>query len=449
MISTNKQETVERVVSGLRLLSEKEINNFIVDGIRPKAVVEVDSEDEVAMLLKSASRESISVIPWGGGTMMGFGNIPRSVDVVVSLKRLNKIVEYSPEDLVVISEAGVTLESLQSLLSKNGQFLPLDPPYSYSTTLGGIVSSNSFGPLRYLYGGVRDLLLGIRVAGTNGALMKFGGKVVKNVAGYDVKKLFVGALGTLGIITQTTFRLYAIPEFEESFLCAFNSLAALSKTTQEVLRTIHSSIGIGLSSIEILDPNFWEMFKQSEGVEEYILAMRVLGITKTGLMKRIDKLEELAKRYNCVYSIVINGDEHLRFWKQVQNHPQVASKFTTRCKISTLMSKVPDVIGAVQNMGKKHNIKYCIVAHPGLGMIHAYFQSNDYNELSNVLMGLRSYVVDIGYGSSLVIEAAPLEIKKMIDVWGPVRKDFMLMKAIKNVFDPMGILSPGRFVGGI
>jgi glycolate oxidase FAD binding subunit len=445
----SREEAIERVASGLRLLSEKETSNFIVDGVRPKAVVEADSEEDVAMLLKSASEEGVTVIPWGGGTMMGLGNIPRSLDIVVSLRRLNKIIEYSPEDLVVTSGAGLTLGSLQSLLAKNGQSLPLDPPYSDDATLGGIVSSNAFGPLRYLYGGVRDLLLGVRVAGTNGALMGFGGKVVKNVAGYDVKKLFVGSLGTLGIITQTTFRLYALPEFEGSFISVFNSLDDASKAIQEILRNIHSSIGIGISSIEMLDPNFWRIFKKSDNLEGYALAVRVLGVTKAALMRRIKELEELTKHNNCAKSMILDGSEHLSFWKEMQNHPRIASKLSTRCKISTLISRVPDVIRVIHEKGKIHEVDYCIIAHPGLGMLHAYFHSEDYNNLLRVLIDLRSYVVSVGNGSSLVIESAPLEIKRLVDVWGPVRKDFMLMKAIKNVFDPRGILCPGRYVGGI
>ncbi|MEM3808298.1 MAG: FAD-binding oxidoreductase, partial [Nitrososphaerota archaeon] len=166
---------INRVVSGLKVLDEKELVNFQIDGIVPKTVVEVESEEEIATLLKSANENEISVIPWGGGTMIDLGNIPKRVDIVVSLRKLNRIIEYSPEDLVVTSESGVTLDSLQQLLSKKGQFLALDPPFSQAATLGGIISSNSFGPMRYLYGGVRDLLLGIKVAGTNGALMKFGG----------------------------------------------------------------------------------------------------------------------------------------------------------------------------------------------------------------------------------------------------------------------------------
>jgi len=191
------------------------------------------------------------------------------------------------------------------------------------------------------------------------------------------------------------------------------------------------------------------MFKQSDNLEGYTLAIRVLGVTKAALMRRIKELEELTKHNNCAKSMILDGNEHLSLWKGVQNHPCIASKFSTRCKISTLISKVPDVIKVIQEKEKIHNIDYCIIVHPGLGMLHAYFHSEDHNNLSRVLIDLRSYVVSIGHGSSLVIETAPLEIKRLVDVWGPVRKDFMLMKAIKNMFDPRGILCHGRYVGGI
>ncbi|MEM2549321.1 MAG: FAD-binding oxidoreductase [Nitrososphaerota archaeon] len=440
---------INRVVSGLKVLDEKELVNFQIDGIVPKTVVEVESEEEIATLLKSANENEISVIPWGGGTMIDLGNIPKRVDIVVSLRKLNRIIEYSPEDLVVTSESGVTLDSLQQLLSKKGQFLALDPPFSQAATLGGIISSNSFGPMRYLYGGVRDLLLGIKVAGTNGALMKFGGKVVKNVAGYDVKKLFIGSLGTLGIITQTTFRLYAIPEFEESFIAMFNSLDDAFNAIQKILRRIHSSIGIGLSAIEMLDPNFSELLNHSEFIKGYVLAAKVLGITKSGLMKRINELEEITRYFKPTHTFTLNGDEHVRFWKDLQNHPLIASKFFTRCKISTIISRVSSIIGVIEDLNRKYDFKYSTIAHPGLGMLHTYFHMEDYNKLSKVLEELRSYVLNIGYGSSLVIESAPPQVKRIIDVWGPVRKDFTLMRSIKYVFDPRNILSPGRYIGGI
>lgn len=445
----NNQAAIERIVSGLKVLDEKELTNFQIDGIKPKAVVEVESEDEVARLLKSANEENISVTAWGGGTMISLGNIPKRIDIVVSLKRLNRIIEYSPEDLVVTSEAGVTLDSLQSILSEKGQFLALDPPFSDTATLGGIVSSNSFGPIRYLYGGVRDLLLGIKVVGTNGVLMKFGGKVVKNVAGYDIKKLFIGSLGTLGIITQTTFRLYAIPEFEESFISVFRSLEDVSKAIQKILRNIHSSVGIGLSAIEVLDPNFSMLLNYPEIKGEYVLATKVLGITKSGLMKRVKELEEIVKCSAPINILTLNGNEHIRFWKDLQNHPRIASKFSIRCKISTLISKVSSVIEYIENLNRTHGFKYSIIAHPGLGMLHVYFHMDDYEKLSKVLEELRNYVISIGFGSSLVVESAPTDVKRRIDVWGPVRRDFPLMQSIKHVFDPRSILSPGRYIGGI
>lgn len=445
----NEVEAIEKVISGLKIISEEELDKFQVDGVRPKVVVEPESEDEIASLLKIANDKGFTVIPWGGGTMMSLGNIPKCLDIVISLKRLNKIVEYLPEDLVVTSEAGVTLEALQASLLKNKQFLPLDPPRSEQATLGGIVSSNSFGPLRYLYGCVRDLLLGIKVVGANGIVMKFGGKVVKNVAGYDIKKLFIGSLGTLGIITQTTFRLYAIPEYEESFICTFKNIEDLSGASLKILKTIHSSIGIGLSAVEILDPNFCELLKHLGTTEDYLLATRVLGLTKTGLERRINELKEIVKDYSPANMITLNDDEHIKFWNEIKNHPDIASTFFVRCKISTLISRVTSVMKKIEELKKKHEIKYSIIAHIGLGIIHSYFYSLNYDDLIKTLDELRSYVINIGSGSSLVIETAPVEIKRLINVWGPTRGDFALMRAIKKAFDPKGILSPGRFVGGI
>jgi glycolate oxidase FAD binding subunit len=152
------------------------------------------------------------VVPWGGGTRMSVGAPPARLGVVLVLKRLNRILEHEPGDLTATAEAGITLGALQAELGKRGQWLSLDPAQADRATLGGVLSSNDAGPRRHLYGSCRDLLIGLTVITASGATVKGGGKVVKNVAGYDLPKLFIGAFGTLGVIVEATVKLRPRPD---------------------------------------------------------------------------------------------------------------------------------------------------------------------------------------------------------------------------------------------
>jgi glycolate oxidase FAD binding subunit len=443
---------VKSVVSDSRTLSSEELDKFKVDGMRPKAVVVPETIEEVATILKRASEFRVAVTPWGGGTMMSLGGVPKRIDVVILLCNLNRIVEYLPEDLVVTAEAGISLENLQTAVARKNQFVALDPPYASIATLGGIAASNSFGPICYLYGRVRDLMLGVKVANSDGSLTSFGGKVVKNVAGYDIKKLYIGSLGTLGIIVHTTFKLHPMPGFEATLVASFESLENLTNASREVLGTCHSSIGIGPSAVEGFDPNASGMLA-GEGFDipqKYALALRVMGITEHSTEERILELTRIAKKHESIATFSARHAEHELLWNRIREYPKLSSgKYSVRCKVSTLISRVGDVMDAARKISQRNALEHSIVAHVGLGILHIYLNSDRPDQVCKAVNELRDYVLSVGSASSLVIEAAPLSVKQKVDAWGPVRKDFFLMQAVKNRFDPKGILNPGRFIGGI
>src|SRR5271157_2062272 len=182
-----------------------------VDGVQPQMVIEPGGPDEVSRVLKTASGAGLQVIPRGGATKMGWGNPPRGGDLIISTRRLNRIVEHAWGDMTATVEAGCTLLQLQQTLAEHGQRLALDPLWPEKATIGGILATNDSGALRVRFGSLRDLIIGITLALADGTLAKSGGKVVKNVAGYDLPKLATGSLGTLGIITQAIFRLHPVP----------------------------------------------------------------------------------------------------------------------------------------------------------------------------------------------------------------------------------------------
>ncbi|HEX7550763.1 MAG TPA: FAD-binding oxidoreductase, partial [Candidatus Methylomirabilis sp.] len=175
---------------------------FAVDGVIPGLTVRPGTQDEVAKAVSACAAAGATMIPWGGGTAMGLGNRPSRADAVVRLDRLDRIVEFDAANLCVTVEAGVRLELLQGTLAQKKEILPLDPPADVKVTIGGLVAANQSGPARLLYGTVRDWVLGMRVVLPDGQRIHCGGRVIKNVSGYDMNKLFIGSLGTLGILTE-------------------------------------------------------------------------------------------------------------------------------------------------------------------------------------------------------------------------------------------------------
>jgi len=201
------QETLGSLVDGgVQLATESDV----VAGVQPYVVAAPGSEQEVASVLAYANREGLKAIVRGGGTQLNTGLPPGDGDILLSTTRLNQVVEYAPHDMTVTVQAGLRLVDLQSHLARARQWLALDPVLSPGATIGGIISTNVSGARRLRYGGVRDQIIGIRVVLSDGTIAKGGGKVVKNVAGYDLPKLFTGALGTLGVIVAATFRLYPL-----------------------------------------------------------------------------------------------------------------------------------------------------------------------------------------------------------------------------------------------
>src|SRR4051812_47178313 len=176
---------------------------------------------EVSQVVREANESNQVVIPRGGGTRMGLGFPPTAADVLLHTTNLDRVVDYEPADLTLTIEAGATLEEVQELLRPEGQFLALDPPLASQSTLGGIIASNASGPLRLAYGSARDLVIGTRVVNADGISTKAGGRVVKNVAGYDLNKLYIGSLGTVGIVVELSFKLWPLPHAEATLLASF------------------------------------------------------------------------------------------------------------------------------------------------------------------------------------------------------------------------------------
>ncbi|MEX0749916.1 MAG: FAD-binding oxidoreductase, partial [Dehalococcoidia bacterium] len=231
------------------LLRDRDLDAFVVDGIVPDLVVTPSSEHELATVLAEAHEHALAVIPFGAGTHRSLGNLPAGFDIALSTTRLDRIVAHEPADLTVTVEPGVRLDDLQTLLATSNQFLPLDPPCGNDATVGGLIASAAFGPLRHGFGTVRDWLIGVRVVHADGAISKAGGRVVKNVAGYEMTKLYTGSLGTLGVISEATFKLMPSPAARQTVAAYFHSPHAAA-----TFAFAAQDAGLSLEAAELLSP---------------------------------------------------------------------------------------------------------------------------------------------------------------------------------------------------
>jgi glycolate oxidase FAD binding subunit len=223
MTGTDLLDDLRQAIPGVRLLCGGS-DGYEVDGLRPAAVAQPGDADEVAAVLRLASTRGWAVVPRGGGTMIDLGNPPARLDLVLDLTGMNRLIEHRPRDLTVTVEAGMSVAALQEELAKHGQMLALDPPLAQRATVGGVLAANAWGPRRQRYGTARDLLIGSRAVLADGTRVRSGGKVVKNVAGYDLNKLFIGSTGTLAVLVEATFKLAPIPATFGMIVAAFPTL---------------------------------------------------------------------------------------------------------------------------------------------------------------------------------------------------------------------------------
>jgi glycolate dehydrogenase FAD-binding subunit len=419
-----------------------ELESYSVDGLVPKAVLFPETERQISEIMKVASRESVSIMPMGSGTKRSLGNIPPQLDVLLSTQKLNLLLEHEARDLVATTQCGVTLENFQNKLKDDNQFLPVNPMHAAcGATLGGIIASNSSGPLRLRYGTLRELLIGIRVVRADGTVFKGGSKVVKNVAGYDLPKLYVGSLGTLGIITEATLRLYSIPERSETYLVSFTTLEKCSEATVELLKS-----DLVMNSLELLNPALAREVAERTGIElkrrKYALAIRVMNVDKA-VSEQMSLVKKVCNKGRG-QGVTVDGAEEEKLWEEIVNYPwNTTQENMVKLKAGVLITDVPRVFSELEEHANQKDVTVYASSKAGNGIVDITLKG-ELSSLSSLVKNLRIYTASLGV--SLVIEAAPPDLKSGVDVWGGMGSGLALMKRIKSNFDPAGILNPGRYI---
>jgi glycolate oxidase FAD binding subunit len=408
----------------------REIQNAIAVDSPPSGLVSPPTPEALARVLQQCDRHAWPMLTCGLGSKLSWGGLaPKPIALVVSTQRLNRIIEHALGDLTVTVEAGVKLADLQNALAPTGQFLPLNPAYPETTTIGGLIATAD--SWRQRYGGVRDLVLGISFVRADGQIAKAGGRVVKNVAGYDLMKLFAGSYGTLGIISQVTFRTYPLPPASGTIV--------LTGTSSDIAQAAQNLIASSLAPVaaDLLSTNVVRRLALGDGMGLIACCQSI----PESVQEQLAQLETMGKQFGLQSHFYRETDE-IQLWKQLQQLLRVpASPEAIACKIGVAPTAAVDFCDRLDALTLQQGLG---VVHLGVGLGRLHLEGE--NELARVQQ-LRAYCQQ--HQGFLTLLEAPPTLKQKLDPWGYTGNALEFMRKIKEQFDPKNLLNPGRFVGGI
>jgi len=422
-MTNTRKSFINRIQSIVGIEHVTESPSITIGAISPILLVRPGTSEEICSCLKVCSEEEVSVVPAGKLSWINCGNPLRSADVLLSLERLDRVVEYSPADLTISVEAGVTLASLNQRALKERQWLPIDPPCSESSTVGGLVACNSSGALRPGYGTPRDYVIGLKLAHADGSHSKAGGKVVKNVAGYDMNKLYIGSYGTLAVITGVTFKLRPLAERDASVMFTSKYRGPLFQLSRRILSSE-------------LQPASVVLCRRIAGLPEDALIVRFID-NNAAVTSQIDWAISEGSNTGCAGSIVAD-DEARSIWSAIQDFDQHLIRVRFSVPVATVPAEFEKAFLA--------HLECAATADVATGIIRVGFDTDE-RLAGEQIRRLRANAT--AAGGSWFIEKSTPGLAGLPDAFGDAAPEFALIRMLKQRFDPQSILSPGRFIGGI
>ncbi|MGH9699554.1 MAG: FAD-binding oxidoreductase [Candidatus Acidiferrales bacterium] len=439
-----------------------ELARYQIGEMRPLVAARPASSEETVEIVKLAEGEGLALVACGARTKLGMGMPPRKYDLALDLARLNRVIAYDPGDLTLSVEAGISLAALDGELRKHSQFLPQAVPFFRSATVGGTVASGVDTPLRQFYGTARDYVLGMEFITGTGVLTKSGGRVVKNVTGYDLHKLMIGAMGTLGIITKINFRTFPLALEPRTFIASFaDAPGALA------LRNLIADSPLRPLSLDILSPGIAQVFSGTTAaqIEPAPPPMEVMSGANWQLAAQFAGNEGIRARYESEFERMTHEAGGVRVASvsmlemdglagRIREFVPIAlgnSSATTVVKIGVLPSRTHEMLASCARAAEENNLRWAAVAR-GVGIILAALLPDARNEESAGRAQRATEQIaesTAALGGNMTIPWCPGEWKHRMKIWGIDRNDFAQMKKLKQFFDPHGTLSPGRFVGGL
>ncbi len=377
-----------------------------------------------------------AMYPIGGGTSLQYGRTASTPGIGIALAKLNRVIDYPARDMTITVEAGITMSQLAATLAAERQWLPIDAPQAASATLGGVVATAASGARRYGYGTMRDYVIGISAVDGHGMPFKGGGRVVKNVAGYDFCKLLTGSLGTLGIVSQVTLKIKPLPRASSFLVADLPDLHAVERLLAALIDSATTP-----AAVELLAGPHWQDHPQLGMLtagETCRLAVGLEG-TETEVRWMLDRLAAEWRELGVTGARAINENSAARVWSDLCEFPVAEAPLVL--KASVLPSRVTQFVAAVRAVDPLASIQ----AHAGNGIVLARFAAFEPGDVSRVLIGKLQPAAVLAGGHASVL-ASTLEGLTRQAVWAGVDDDFAWMERVKAQFDPKGLLNPGRFV---
>ena len=448
---------LEEIAGGAAVVTDgAEIAVREVCGVRPAVVVRPANAAQIAEILRFAAAEKLAVIPTGGCTKLGIGSPPARYDIALDLSRMNRVLAFDPHDLTLGVEPGVRIEDLLRTLAEEKQFLPLAVPFSDRATIGGIVAANSSSPLRHAYGAVRDFCLGMEFVTGDGSQAKSGGRVVKNVTGYDLHKLLIGSLGTLAVITRVNFRTFPMPQAQGTFVASFSSAEAAFDFCRAVSHSVLTP-----QMVEVANPGTAALIFSGEfsaRVEPRTWSVVLSAAGQPAVVARhARELGHLAGAADAEEFLPLTEAEADSVLAQIREFPKLMIERAPSAAIFRI-SAVPGVMATLLEklrvLAAQSELDFVSLARASGIFYAAFLPQKEFSETTPSLLGIIAEVYRAcgqpEMQASAMLEWCPTDLKTSAEVvWGPARPDFELMRRVKHSFDPQNVLAPGRFAGGI
>ena len=426
-------------------LTTADARALAVDGVQPSWRACPATPEDVAAVLRAATENGLAVSPRGAATNIDLGMPPGRLDLILDTTALAGLVAYRPADLTAVALAGTPLASLQETFAREGQWLPLDPPFAAHATLGGVLATNDAGPHRLRYGTARNLVLGMQVAYSDGRLARSGARVVKSVAGYNVHKLHIGALGTLGVIVEAALRLHPLPRARSAALCRVDRPDQAAILVDMLLR-----LPAGLGALELLNSTAAErVFRQAghafDGVTGDTLVVLCQGYPAAVRRKELEVRQAAKEAGSAIEAIVADVESVSRFADALASAPESDTPADLVLSLGVPPARTVEAATRLESLVVAETPAARVIAHAGngLGLAVAPVAPARVASLVSVARTLATE-----YGGHLVVRKCPPEAKRALDLWGPVMAPH-LMRRLKEALDPTGTLNPGRFAGGI
>lgn len=393
---------------------------FAVDAVVPTMSVSPGSADEVAAVLRYAYERDLTVVPAGGFIHQEIGNTPERIDLLLRTDRLTAVEHYDPGDLTIGIGAGMTVSALQALLREHGQVFPLDIPHTDRVTIGGAMSVAAHGPHKHFYGGLRDYCLGVRFVTADGKVAKGGGRVVKNVAGFDLMKLMCGSYGSLGVITSASFKVFPRPRNTRTFICEFTKLSEANEFRDWLINSPFTPVCLELLSPKALESYAWTLAIRGAGSD------RVLARYK--------------KEIGSALTREIEGGEEEQFWHRVEN---IGAEAPVVVNVSSPPQEGGAALANIERIALENKVELIGWGRIGIGSLLIALTSGMAENYSAAITALRD---TLPADASAIVTRCPVPLKPEMNVWGKTPTNLAAMKAVKSAMNPKGNLNRGRFL---